>query len=50
MKRDHRGKVTFEGWFDKIKYYAIVTILCLIFLAAVAGMFFLKSYRWGNCG
>lgn len=38
------------SFIEKAKTVLLWSICIVATLAVIVGMFFLKSYRWGNCG
>lgn len=34
---------------QKVWAWICILFICLVMLAVLVGLFFLKSYRWGNC-
>lgn len=38
-----------KNFWQNAKFYAVMSAIALMFIAVFVGLFFLKSYRWGNC-
>ena len=36
--------------FKALKAWSLVLLLCVLGVSVLVGIFFLKTYRWGNCG